>query len=177
MGGWVAGKSDDQAPRICQPVTGGAGTLPMPPPTSALRPVGNVPQSAFQPPPVNQFSSASNHYAAAFGGAVVGANNPVALTSPTTQVSSTAPSCRSDVATHGSAASQAAPVTAASAAATEQVDLLNMDEQAAQKVPDLLGDICDAPPSQSSTQLTPDLLDFSEPPSRTRLPQTLSTPT
>jgi len=165
--GWVAGKSDDQAPRICQPVAGGAGTLPMPPPTSALRPVGNVPQSAFQPPPVNQFSSASNHYAAAFGGAVVGANNPVVLTTPTTQMPSPVPPSPA----HVVATDSAAPSTVPLATPAAQVDLLSMDEPARDAkaanpsdgtVPDLLGDICDAAGSQPVAQKAPDLLDFSD---------------
>mmetsp|Transcript_60215 Transcript_60215/g.143534 ORF Transcript_60215/g.143534 Transcript_60215/m.143534 type:complete len:353 (-) Transcript_60215:102-1160(-) len=71
--GWVAGKKDSDQPRICQPVA----------------PVGGIPgggmapgmyagaQNQFQPPMPP--TSSANHYAAAFGGGVVGANNPIMM--------------------------------------------------------------------------------------------------
>lgn len=87
MWGWVAGKPDDQASRICQPsnVTGSVG---MPPGSMVaagpfVAPVTPIPGVFNAPTGGPSFqsnvpsTSATSHYTAAFGGGVVGANNPV----------------------------------------------------------------------------------------------------
>lgn len=82
--GWVAGKSESDAPRICQPVgptPGATGSMMLPGGTFMPGAYGGggagAPPGAFAGRPAP--TSASNHYAAAFGGGVVGANNPVML--------------------------------------------------------------------------------------------------
>jgi len=73
--GWIVGKDNSQAHRICQPQHLPANGLA---PSRYQQSPG-----AFMPPPLLAPTSASSHYAAAFGGAVVGANNPFMISSPT----------------------------------------------------------------------------------------------
>ncbi|CAK0865023.1 unnamed protein product [Prorocentrum cordatum] len=153
--GWVAGKSDDKDTRICQP----AGQVPGIAGGNQYGQFGGA--QGFAPPASAAPSSASNAYAAAFGGGVVGANNPVMV------AGLQAPGMPGGVA-------PAAPPPQAPKAAEEppkpapapMVDLLSMDEPSEQAakpsaaaVPDLLGD---GPSSGSSApaQSPPNMLDF-----------------
>lgn len=77
--GWVAGKGHE-APRICQPQNPFLGGQMGP----GLGLGFQQSPGAFQPPPIQHPISASNHYAAAFGGFAVGANNPVMYSSSLT---------------------------------------------------------------------------------------------
>lgn len=158
--GWVAGKSEDNAPRICQP-TGVPPGGTMPGAAAGFHAAG----SGFAPPaPVQQpRSSASNAYAAAFGGGAVGANNPImveGLTAP-------GPSMPY--------APQAAPAAAHAPQPVEEppkpapapmVDLLSMDEPAqpasasAATVPDLLGDGPSSSAPAPAAQTNQNILDF-----------------
>jgi len=165
--GWVAGKSgEDTASRICQPV-GGAGTF------AAGGAAGSMMQPGFQggnyasggmgPPPMPAPRNATNHYAAAFGGGVVGANNPV-------QVAGATPYGFPPAA----AASSGAPAPAPAAPPEEPkpkpapvVDLLSMDEPEASKPAaaagsvDLLGgDWGDSSAPASQPAQTTNMLDF-----------------
>lgn len=70
--GWVVGGKGEDQNRICQPNAMQPGQPCMP---------GQVPMG-FQPPTRPQTNSASTAYGAAFGGGVVGANNPVMLGGP-----------------------------------------------------------------------------------------------
>lgn len=159
--GWVAGKSQADQPRICQPaatmhgaMAGGSFMM-----QGAAGSRGAMP-SAFAPPAPP--ASASNHYAAAFSG-VVGANNPVQMSRMMGPGAFSAPSaaCQPPAVREEPLPKTAAPV----------VDLLSMDEpaqpaqaartaQAASSV-DLLGDM-DAPSSHSAhqTQASTNMLDF-----------------
>lgn len=120
--GFVAGKGDSDAVRICQPqhpfpmagmhATGATGFTTSP--------------GAFQPPALAP-KSASNHYAVAFGGGVVGANNPVPLSAPA-GVETTTPAAMRQ-ATYAAAASTV-PVPVERAPPEElvpAVDLISMD--------------------------------------------------
>lgn len=93
--GWVLGKKDSDMPRICNPGSGMSGTPGMGPQSyaqspgafgapyqqqspGAFTPGGFAPQP-FVPQVESKPASASNHYAAAFGSGVVGANNPIMI--------------------------------------------------------------------------------------------------
>mmetsp|Transcript_6594 Transcript_6594/g.13523 ORF Transcript_6594/g.13523 Transcript_6594/m.13523 type:complete len:376 (-) Transcript_6594:89-1216(-) len=167
--GWVAGKSNDSAQRICQPAAG-APMAGMPPgfatPSSAG--MGVMP---FQgPPPASQPTSASNHYAAAFGQGVVGANNPVVLSGPQFPPSALPPSGGSVPGTMGPTAAAAMQERPAEQKPPPppMVDLLSMDEPSSAPAPagpaamhDLLGDMgpAAAPPRQAPAA-TQDMLDL-----------------
>jgi len=157
--GWVAGKNGDSQPRICQPAAAVPGVAG---PGSA---VGGAGPSGFQgAPPVTQPSSASNHYAAAFGQGVVGANNPVMLAGPpavptaalagpvvTTGETGAPPKGKDD-----RQGEQKTPAPA------PMVDLLSMDEPSdLPKSPapagDLLGDVGPPVPPQQTTHNMLDL--------------------
>jgi len=169
--GWVAGRNENDQPRICQPagpsVVGsmpGGGLIP-----------GAAPTGAFQPPPQRPpTSSATNHYAAAFGGGVVGANNPVMVGGlapgpmPTAPAASSAPS--------SAAAPAAVPEVKEpppQPAPAPMVDLLSIDEPATTQAEpatttaasaDLLGDMgggsSSAPSSAPAQPATVNMLDF-----------------
>jgi len=171
--GWVAGKSNDDAPRICQPTPGAPGVAGMVPGPFVPAGPGNAPMGAmpFQgPPPVSQPASAVNHYAAAFGQAVVGANNPVMLSGPQVPTSVPPPGARS---LPGATGSMAAPVKEERPAEQKpppppMVDLLSMDEPSGPPVPagptvvhDLLGDMgTPGPPPRQAPAATQDMLDL-----------------
>ncbi|CAJ1359720.1 unnamed protein product [Effrenium voratum] len=69
--GWVAGSKETDQPRICQPTN----QPQMPGQFQAAGSSGYSGGQQFQAPAAPKTSA--NHYAAAFGGGVVGANNPV----------------------------------------------------------------------------------------------------
>lgn len=158
--GWVAGRREDGAPRICTPSNvAGAGTFVSGAGAGGAA-FGSMPSGAYGPPPVAHPQSASNHYAAAFGG-VVGANNPVMLSGATPMPSMGV-----------AALPVAAPPPQETAPPVEKrppapppppVDLLSMDEPraaapaAVPEVGDLLGDISSAPAPSQTTQ---NMLDF-----------------
>mmetsp|Transcript_18146 Transcript_18146/g.31839 ORF Transcript_18146/g.31839 Transcript_18146/m.31839 type:complete len:378 (-) Transcript_18146:55-1188(-) len=166
--GWVAGSKQDSAPRICNPVNqpqGMPGQMPQfQPSAGSSGGYGAPPGAGFAPP--QQPKNATNHYAAAFGGGVVGANNPVMIDGlsqgqgvPNTYQAYAAPGA--------SAAPTPTPAPAPEAKKPEPapvVDLLSMDEpaaaspQAAPEVADLLGDISGssmpAPAAQQQVQET-----------------------
>mmetsp|Transcript_87369 Transcript_87369/g.151267 ORF Transcript_87369/g.151267 Transcript_87369/m.151267 type:complete len:373 (-) Transcript_87369:51-1169(-) len=165
--GWVAGKSDSDGIRICQPqnqfphLAGGAPGFSSSP-------------GAFQPPPLAP-KSASNHYAVAFGGGVVGANNEFLMSAPAgRETSATAANTQAAGMDAGVAASDDSAAAAPTAAEGEEpaplVDLLSMDEpklcasvddqssaMAAASVPDLLGDV-ETP--ESAPQASENMLDL-----------------
>jgi len=149
---WMAGKSDDNVPRICQPAqqqVPGAFTFAGTP--VAAGPTGLLPEGRGAAPQLAHPRSAPNHYAAAFGQGVVGANNPVLLAG--------APGAGG-----AAAAGVAAATPSERSAAAPVVDLLSMDGPAAQPAahatpapaPDLLDDVSAPPPPQAA----PSMLDF-----------------
>jgi hypothetical protein len=156
--GWVVGKGDTQAHRICQPQH-------LPPNNFAPSRYQQSP-GAFMPPPLLAPTSASNHYAAAFGGAVVGANNPVMMSSQAgVAAPGRAPACErraQDLRPDSSATVQQTPPSELK----PMEDLISMDEpskphgepSSAPEVPDLLGERLDEPTSRESA--SQDLLDF-----------------
>eukprot|EP00913_Durusdinium_trenchii_P007107 g6684.t1 len=180
--GWVAGSKETDQPRICQPVSQpqGPGQFPGAQPGTTellawprkqpytlyledgethagacnLRTGGYSSASGapFQPP-VQAPKTSANHYAAAFGGGVVGANNPVMVSGlpngqPAPNFQSYAGAAAAASATSAASAAAAASTPAepaAEAPKTPMVDLLSMEEPAA-KSPggggvDLLGDL------------------------------------
>lgn len=158
--GWVAGSKETDQPRICQPVNQpqAPGQFAQSAGYSADSQAG-----AFQPPTAAPKTSA-NHYAASFGGGVVGANNPVMVGGhlPNGQP---APNFQSYSGTGGGAASTPASGSAASASAAPaepeapkapMVDLLSMDEPKTQPAGaggvDLLGDLETPGPTTQQTQ-------------------------
>lgn len=163
--GWVAGKSEADQPRICQPtapqlgaMAGGSFTMQGAP---GFR--GSPMPGAFAPPPPK--ASASNHYAAAFGGGVVGANNPVQMGPGAFAPSFGAPAHSFGPPSFGHREEPKAPAPA------PVVDLLSMDEpaataphgatQAAANV-DLLGDMEGAPVARApqASAASTNMLDF-----------------
>lgn len=161
--GWVAGKSEADQQRICNPSGPSAiGSVPGMPAGAG----GMVPGTgSFQPPPQRApTNSATNHYAAAFGGGVVGANNPVSVgglapgpppTAAFSAPSSTAPPAAPEV--------KEEPPKPAPA---PMVDLLSMDEPKAEPATttaassDLLGDMGGAPSAAPAQPATVNMLDF-----------------
>ncbi|OLQ14848.1 hypothetical protein AK812_SmicGene1028 [Symbiodinium microadriaticum] len=159
--GWVAGSKETDQPRICQPTNqpqmpgnfGAGGAQPTAGYSSAPPPAG------FQAPAPAPKTSA-NHYAAAFGGGVVGANNPVMVggmpgSQPAPQSYAAGPSVPTP--TPAPAAEPPKPTPA------PMVDLLSMEEpaSAAKSAPaaDLLGDL-DAPASAPPAQASQNMLDL-----------------
>lgn len=146
--GWVAGSKETDQPRICQPVNQpqAPGQFAQSAGYSADSQAG-----AFQPPTAAPKTSA-NHYAAAFGGGVVGANNPVMVGGhlPNGQP---APNFQSYSGTGGGAASTPASGSAASASAAPAE---SMDEPKTQPAGaggvDLLGDLETPGPTTQQTQ-------------------------
>jgi len=146
--GWVAGKKDSDQPRICQPVAPVSGI-----PGGGMAPYPAA-QNQFQPhmPP----ASSANHYAAAFGGGVVGANNPIMMTGavPPNAMPGVSPP----------AAAQAAPAVPEKAAPppAEMVDLLSMDQPTeavkSDGAADLLGDLGGSEPQAQKAAQSADLL-------------------
>jgi len=160
--GWVAGRSDADQPRICQPSGPTAvGSVPGMPSGMAYG------TGSFQPPPQRPPSnSATNHYAAAFGGAVVGANNPVMVGGLAPGALPTAPSASS--APSSTTAPPAAPEVQEppKPAPAPMVDLMSMDEPKAEPATttaasaDLLGDIGGAESAAPAQPATANMLDF-----------------
>eukprot|EP00930_Biecheleria_cincta_P001525 TRINITY_DN102662_c0_g1_i1.p1 TRINITY_DN102662_c0_g1~~TRINITY_DN102662_c0_g1_i1.p1 ORF type:complete len:359 (-),score=84.89 TRINITY_DN102662_c0_g1_i1:6-1082(-) len=152
--GWVAGSKNQEAQRICQP----ASQMPHMPGQFAGAPGAyQSPVGGFIPPAAAP-KTASNAYAAAFGGGVVGANNPV-------QVGGMAPAAASSgYSAYSAASATSAPAPAVQAeppkpAPAPMVDLLSMDEPpaAAQPTADLLS--MDEPAVASKSQVqTADLI-------------------
>jgi hypothetical protein len=159
--GWVAGSKEADQPRICQPVSmppagfAAAGGLP------AYTPSG--PPGVFMPPMPTAPRNASNHYAAAFGGGVVGANNPVSIGGDTPAFSSY-PHPGSYAAASSAPQTTQAPPEPKAPPPAPVVDLLCMDEpassgSAAQSAhADLLGDM-DGPSTHASSAQA-NMLDF-----------------
>lgn len=162
--GWVAGKGDDQ-PRICQPQQQLPGQAPNA--AFAARPLPGAPMpQQFAPPQQNASPmSASNHYAAAFGGGVVGANNPVMLNMPGVTGQPAAAPAPAPAAQPKEVASKPSAPPAA-----PMVDLLSMDEPVSEPKKqagttastsvDLLGDFGGPPAPSSQAQTTQNMLDF-----------------
>lgn len=138
--GWVAGSKNQEQHRICQPMS----QMPQMPGQFGGAPAFQSP--GFTPPaPAPQ--TASNAYAAAFGGGVVGANNPI-------QVGGLAPAAAAPSAYSAYSAASATPAPAVQQEAPKpapapMVDLLSMDEPSA--------------PATTQNQQTADLLSMDEP--------------
>ncbi|CAE7775415.1 unnamed protein product [Symbiodinium pilosum] len=164
--GWVAGSKESDQPRICQPTSQPQmpGQLPGAGPAAGY---STQPPAGFQAPPAQPKTSA-NHYAAAFGGGVVGANNPV-------MVGGVPNSQPAPAAYQSYAAGPTAPTPTPAPAAAEppkpapapMVDLLSMEEPASSAKPagvsDLLGDLDESGTTQSSApsaQATQNMLDL-----------------
>jgi len=171
--GWVAGsKGEENAQRICQPSAGMPGVPGALPPgfgPGAGGFAGPGGATQFQgPPPVTQPTSASNHYAAAFGQGVVGANNPVMLGGPQMAVPGGTPGGFGALPSSSSAAAPKAPAAEVKPPPAPMVDLLSMDEPAAPVAQaatgDLLGDMITstpaAPASRQAPAATQDMLDL-----------------
>lgn len=151
--GWVAGKGEDNQPRICQPQHQNPAAFHGMP-AFAASPLGPAP-AAFrpQPPP----TTSANHYAAAFGG-VVGANNPVML-GPAAVPAAPAPYTTG----RGAQVEEPKPAAPPAPPPAPVVDLLSMDEPAVAKAPvtaDLLGDDIGGPAPAHQTQASHNMLDF-----------------
>lgn len=156
--GWVAGKSEVNQPRICQPTAPVHGAMSGG--SFMLQGAPGVRPGAFAPPP----AFASKHYAAAFGGAAIGANNPVHMGQ-----FGVIP-----LATYPAPGTFAAPIQEEPKpkAPTAPVDLLSMDEPAEPAAPkqvmqtiaevDLLGDIGPSThlAQQPQPQASVNMLDF-----------------
>ncbi|CAE7568020.1 unnamed protein product [Symbiodinium natans] len=158
--GWVAGSKETDQPRICQPTNqpqmpgqfAGAG------PTAGY---SASPPAGFQAPAAPPKTSA-NHYAAAFGGGVVGANNPVMVgglpNSQPAQSYAAGPSVPTPTPEPAAEPPKPAPAP--------MVDLLSMEEPASSAKPpaaDLLGDLdapSAAPAGGAPTQATQNMLDL-----------------
>mmetsp|Transcript_27887 Transcript_27887/g.59037 ORF Transcript_27887/g.59037 Transcript_27887/m.59037 type:complete len:353 (-) Transcript_27887:157-1215(-) len=142
--GWVAGKNANEAPRICQPVGAVPGSGMQPGANFAMSQGGAAAPAGFAPPV--QSKSSANPYAAAFGGGVVGANNPVSVGG----FEAPAPAPQA-----APAPAPAPPPPAPKPAPV--VDLLSMDEPAPAASPattaDLLGDMSAPAPSQTSLNM------------------------
>mmetsp|Transcript_51496 Transcript_51496/g.95262 ORF Transcript_51496/g.95262 Transcript_51496/m.95262 type:complete len:358 (+) Transcript_51496:65-1138(+) len=149
--GWVAGKKDSDQPRICQPVAPVGGI-----PGGGMAPYAGAQNPAFQPPMPP--ASSANHYAAAFGGGVVGANNPIMMN--TGAVPQAAPGVSPP------AAAKAAPAEPepAKPPPAEVVDLLSMDQPDTKGntqgggSADLLGDLGTSEPGGPPAGQTADLI-------------------
>jgi len=162
--GWVAGRSDADQQRICNP--SGPTAVGSVPAFVPGMPGGTVPGTGFfQPPPQRPTSSsATNHYAAAFGGGVVGANNPVMVggfaPGPMPTAASSAPSTSAPPATPAVKEEPPKPPPA------PMVDLMSMDEPKAEPATttaastDLLGDMGGAPSAAPAQPATTNMLDF-----------------
>lgn len=150
--GWVAGSKETDQPRICQPVSQPQGPGQFPGAQPGTGGYSSASGAPFQPP-VQAPKTSANHYAAAFGGGVVGANNPVMVSGlpngqPAPNFQSYAGAAAAASATSAASAAAAASTPAepaAEAPKTPMVDLLSMEEPAA-KSPggggvDLLGDL------------------------------------
>lgn len=165
---WMAGKSEDNAPRICQPTNqvpgfcGGAAMVAGPTGANNMTLAG-LPSGTYVTPPAALPLSVPNHYAAAFGHGVVGANNPVLLSGPsigpcaTISPSNTVPGAGGTITRTTDLSSREKQTP------TPLVDLMSMDEpneqlshQSAPTIPDLLGDM--TAPSPSHT--TQNMIDF-----------------
>jgi len=154
--GWVAGSKNAEAQRICQPTS----QMPQMPGQFGGPGFSQMPPAGFAPPAAAP-QNASNAYAAAFGGGVVGANNPVAVSG---MAPAAAPSAYSTPTPAPAPAVKEEPPKPAPA---PMVDLLSMDEPAAaqpantqnQQVTDLLS--MDEPAAASKPQVqTANMLDF-----------------
>lgn len=150
--GWVAGSKEAEAPRICQPVnqapqmpgqSGGPAAFQ----AAAQGGYGGAFSAGFAPPAPAP-KSAGSAYAAAFGGGVVGANNPVQVGGPPLAAGGAPAAYQSYAAAPATPAP--APAEEPKPAPTPMVDLLSMDEPVAasepakkqdQQVGDLLGDL------------------------------------
>lgn len=181
--GFVAGKGNE-ANRICQPQGQFPGGFPGGQPNGAgyQRSPG-----AFAPPTMHHPTSASNHYAAAFSGGVVGANHPVPLSgsAQAVPVPETAPipatepvqvpSAMVDLLSLHEQSEDACGISpsVAAAPAAQPVDLLGAAPAMAtsstldpggpatsDKVADLLGDLDDGAASFPEQPTTQNMLDF-----------------
>jgi len=162
--GWVAGSKEDSAPRICNPTQQPPQMPGQIQPFAGSSGYGAPPAAAAGFAPQMPPKNATSHYAAAFGGGCVGANNPVMIDglSPGAGAPNTYQA-------YAPAASTPAPTPAPEPAPKKPepapvVDLLSMDEPPAASKPqaaevaDLLGDISgSATPAPSQAQ-TADLI-------------------
>lgn len=163
--GWVAGRGEGDQPRICQPAGPTAvGSVPGMPGSAVP---GMAPPGAFQQPPQRSpTNSATNHYAAAFGGGVVGANNPVAIAGLTPGAMPTAPAASSAPSFTTAPPAEPEVKETPKPAPAPMVDLLNMDEPQAEPAKttaasaDLLGDIGGAPSAAPAQPASVNMLDF-----------------
>lgn len=140
--GWVAGKGHE-APRICQP----QNEFPLFPGHIGANGMQRSP-GAFVPPTLHHPTSASNHYAAAFSGGVVGANHQLPSDSagrPSEDVSSAV------------GGGQVLPATAPTAPAPAPTpapmeDLLTLDVQTAAPTADHHEDLIEVSAAQCPTE-------------------------